>query len=225
MQKVMKFFVPMFVAILVLLPFTQADEVSAASTFEDGEYNISMSVLSEGGGTSIANDYLSNSATLVVKDGKNTLHLTVKQDADMVKATTVGGKKGSKSGSTFTFNDIDLSQNMSGTMHVVVPKEQLPPNGYDKNHTVTFTFDTSNIPAKGDSGKAEDSKKDNEEAGEPVDKNKDKDNENKNNEDEDATGQTTAEENPPTGDHAPILLFTVVLLASGMVLVRKVAFK
>src|SRR5699024_7620732 len=218
MQKVMKFFVPMFVAILVLLPFTQADEVSAASTFEDGEYNISMSVLSEGGGTSIANDYLSNSATLVVKDGKNTLHLTVKQDADMVKATTVGGKKGSKSGSTFTFNDIDLSQNMSGTMHVVVPKEQLPPNGYDKNHTVTITLDTSNI-------QAEDSKKDNEEAGETVDKNKDKDNENKNNEDEDATGQTTAEENPPTGDHAPILLFTVVLLASGMVLVRKVAFK
>lgn len=217
MQKVMKFFVPMFVAILVLLPFTQADEVSAASTFEDGEYNISMSVLSEGGGTSIADDYLSNNATLVVKDGKNTLHLTVEQDAEMVKATTVGGTKGSKNGSTFTFNNIDLSQSMSGTMHVVVPKEQLPPKGYDKNHTVTFNFDTSNVPSQGSSGKAKELKQ----GEEPVDKG----NEDKNKEDEDKTGQTAAEENPPTGDNAPILLFTVVLLASGIVLVRKVAFK
>src|SRR5690625_7955362 len=96
MQKVMKFFVPMFVAILVLLPFTQADEVSAASTFEDGEYNISMSVLSEGGGTSIADDYLSNNATIVVKDGKNTLHITVEQDDEMVKTTTVVGTKRTK---------------------------------------------------------------------------------------------------------------------------------
>src|SRR5699024_7713627 len=33
-----------------------------------------------------------------------------------------------------------------------------------------------------------------------------------------------AEENTPTGDNAPIILFAVVLLALGIVLVRKVAF-
>ena len=226
MQKIMKFFVPMFVAIIVLLPFTQVDEVSAASTFEDGEYELPMSVLSEGGGTSIADDYLSNSATLVVKDGKNTLHLTVDQDADMVKAITVGGTKGSKNGSTFAFNNIELSQSMSGTMHVVVPKEQLPPNGYDKNHTVTFTFDTSNVPTEASPGKTEEP----EEEGEPGNKEGESGNEeeepgNKDNEDDETTGQTSPEDNPQTGDNTPILLLTVVLLASGFVLVRKVAFK
>lgn len=202
MRKLMKLFIPMLLAVLVLLPVTQADEVAAASQFEDGEYGLSMTVLSEGGGSSVANDYISNSAKLIVKDGKNTLHLTVAQEADMVKAATVGGTKGSKNGSTFTFSNIELSQSMNGNMHVVVPKEQLPPNGYDKNHTVTYQFSNlSDVPTK--DGASEEATESN----------------------DNAEGTPAPEENPPTGDNAPILFLTVVLLGSGIVLVRKVAVK
>src|SRR5699024_6762002 len=85
MQKVMKFFVPM----LVLLPFTQADEVSAASTFEDGEYNLPFQVLSEGGGESVAAEYLST-AKLIVSGGKNTVQMNV-SSSSMLKSLTVNG--------------------------------------------------------------------------------------------------------------------------------------
>lgn len=201
MRKFMKFFVPMLLAVLVLLPVTQADNVKAASQYEDGKYNLSLSVLSESGGTSVAQEYLSSNATLNVNNGQNTLHITIAQEADMVKAAAIGNVKGSKSGSTLTFNNIDISQSMGGSIHVVVPKEQLPPNGYDKNHNVTYQFNNlSDVPTKGETS----------------------DNDNTDNEE---NGTVTPEENPPTGDNAPILFLTVVLLASGLVLVRKLAVK
>lgn len=41
-----------------------------------------------------------------------------------------------------------------------------------------------------------------------------------------ASGATTkAETNPPTGDHTPIILFSVALVASGLVLGRKLIFR
>lgn len=202
MKKMMKFFVPMLVAILALLPITQADQVVAASTFEDGEYNLSLNVLSEGGGESVAADYLSNNATLSVKDGQSTLRMHIKSEADMVQAAKIGGTNGTKSGSTLTFNNVTMQESMGGSIHVVVPAEQLPPNGYDKNHPVTYQFpDLSKVPTKG--GAVDDDTEDN----------------------DSAAGTPAPEENPPTGDHAPILFLTVVLLASGIMLVRKVAVK
>src|SRR5699024_12570730 len=97
MQKVMKFFVTMFVSISVLLPFTQADEVSAASTFADGEYNISMCVLSESGEKSTAMDFLSGNVKLTVNNGKSTLQVIIDKNEGMVKEEGMGGVKGSKS--------------------------------------------------------------------------------------------------------------------------------
>lgn len=203
MRKLTKFFVPMLLAILVLLPVTQADQVAAASKFEDGEYNLSLSILSTSGEPSVAGDYLSDSATLVVKGGNNTLHLSIAQEADMVKAATIGGTNGNKSGSTLTFSNVDVTQTMSGTIHVVVPKEQLPPNGYDTNHSITYQFNNlSDVPTK--QGEAEESDEES---------------------DNDTEGTPAPEDNPKTGDNAPILLFSIVLLASGIFLVRKLAVK
>lgn len=205
MRKLTKFFVPMLLAILVFLPVTQADQVAAAQ-FEDGEYNLSFQVLDGSGGTSTAADYLT-SAKLIVENGQNKVQMHVKSSS-MLKSLTVNGATASTVSSNegndtrvVQFAASTLDGNLSGSMHVVVPAEQLPPNGYDKNHTVTFKFNTSGIPTA---------------SGESVDSS-----------DEETTeaGTPAPEENPPTGDNAPILLFSIVLLASGIFLVRKVAVK
>lgn len=215
MQKVMKFFVPMFVAILVLLPFTQADEVSAASTFEDGEYNISMSILSESGEKSTAMDFLSGNTKLTVNDGKNTLQVTIEKNENMVKEVEIGGVKGSKSGSTLTFNNIELSETIDGSMHIKVP------DLYDTSHNVTYKFNNlSDIPTKG----GKEPVKNNEETTDDQEDNNEN-GANKNNDENGTTGTTSPEDNPQTGDNTPVLLLTVVLLASGFILVRRVAFK
>ncbi len=203
MRKLTKFFVPMLLAILVLLPVTQADQVAAASKFEDGEYNLSLQVLHETGDKeSQAGDYLSKDATLVVKDGENTVNISISQEADMVQGATLNGIKGEKNGSTITFSDVDISEKTNGTIHVVVPKEVLPPVGYDTDHTVIYQFtNLSDVPTT-------------QEEAEEVEES-----------DDIVEGKETPEDNPKTGDKTPILLFSVVLIASGVVLVRKVAFK
>lgn len=212
MKKLTKIFAPILLALLVLLPVSQ-DQVAAASKYKDGEYRLPFNVLkSDGSGTSAAAEYLS-SATLIVKDGQNTVRMNVK-NSSMLRNLTVNGA----TANTVSSNDGDdtrvvqfvasnLDGNVSGTMHVVVPAEVLPPNGYDENYNVQFTFDTSGIATQSGSSTEGDGSGDNEGAtnSEP--------------------GNKTPEENPPTGDNAPILLFTVILLASGIVLVRKVAFK
>ena len=211
MQKVMKFFVPMFVAILVLLPFTQADEVSAASTFEDGEYDLPFQVKSSSGGESTAGKYL-KSGKLIVKDGKNTVQMTV-SESSMLKELTIDGASETtvqedevKNTRVAQFVVGNIDKPLDGKMHVVVPEIE----GYDNEYMVQFVFNTSKIPG----GSEEQTEDESDEINESNDNNE-------NNED----GTASPEDNPKTGDNTPILILTVVLLASGFVLVRKVAFK
>ena len=223
MRKFTKIIVPFLLAILVLLPVTQADQVAAASKYEEGEYSLPFSVLkSDGSGTSAAAEYLS-SAKLIVKDGKNTVQMTV-SNSSMLKSLTVNGATANTISSNESedtrvvqFTASNLDGNLNGTMHVVVPAEVLPPNGYDENYDVQFSFNTSEVPTQSSSKGTE---------GEETDE----ENGQGNSDDENKEGETTVagkdkEENPPTGDNAPILLFTVVLVASGIVLVRKFAIK
>src|SRR5699024_11622412 len=101
----------------------------------------------------------------------------------------------------------DLDQVLSGTMHVVVP------DLYDEKYDVRFSFDTSGIPGEG----ATDDESEENDENDKGDSNDEKD--------EDENGVATSEDNPKTGDSAPILLFAVVLLASGFVFIRKVAMR
>ena len=215
MRKLTKFFIPVLLAILVFLPVTQADQVAAASKYEEGEYDLSFNVLKSGSSeTSAAAEYLS-SAKLIVKDGKNTVQMNV-SNSSMLKSLTVDGATANtvssdeaKDTRVVQFTASNLDGNLKGTMHVVVPAEVLPPNGYDEEYNVQFSFNTADIPTQSSGGGAGDEKEDEKQ-------------------DEKTTsevGEKSPEENPPTGDNAPILLFSVVLLASGLVLVRKFAIK
>lgn len=210
MRKFTKIIVPFLLAILVLLPVTQADQVAAASKYEDGEYSLSFNVLKENSDDrSIAADYMKSPAKLIVKDGKNLVQITLTsasywQDFSVSSSSVKTISDGADT-RLVQFEVGDLDQIVTGSMHVVVPDID-----YDSKYNVRFQFDTSNLP--GASGS--DDEKTEEENGED-----------KSTEDGTAVGEKGPEENPPTGDSAPILLLTVVLLASGLMLVRKVAFK
>src|SRR5690625_5224345 len=218
MRKLTKFFIPVLLAILVFLPVTQADQVVAASKYEEGEYDLSFNVLKSGSSeTSAAAEYLS-SAKLIVKDGTNTVQMNV-SNSSMLKSLTVDGATANtvssdeaKDTRVVQFTASNLDGNLNGTMHVVVPAEVLPPNGYDEEYNVQFSFNTADIPTQSSGGGAGDEKEDESEA-------------DNSETEEDGNGVVPSEDNPKTGDSAPILLFTIVLLASGFVLIRKVAFK
>lgn len=223
MNKLAKWIIPALLAILVLLPVSQVNEVSAASQYEDGEYKLPLEVLdASGSGTSTADQYIVSPAKLIVEDGKNKIQITIKESS-MLKSLTVGSA--AKTVSTDEANDTrveqfevaDLDQVVSGKMHVVVPEMPGFP-GYDKNHDVQFKFDTSGL--SGSSGEKDS------DANGASGENGDKDNNDGNGEtDEDESGVVPSEDNPQTGDNAPILLFAVVLLASGLIFVRRVATK
>lgn len=217
MNKLTKWIIPALLAILVLLPVSQGNEVSAASQYEDGEYELPLEVLdASGSGTSTADQYIVSPANLIVEDGKNLVQITIKESS-MLKSLTVGSSTQTISEDEANdtrveqFEVADLDQVVSGKMHVVVPEMPDFP-GYDKNHDVQFKFDTSGLPG----GQADDESEENDE-NDKGDSNDEKD--------EDENGVAPSEDNPKTGDSAPILLFAVALLASGLIFVRRVATK
>ena len=206
MRKLTKFFIPVLLAVLVLLPVTQADQVAAASKYEEGEYALPFNVLKENSDeTSIAADYMDSPAQLIVKDGKNLVQvkLTNKSywQSFSVSSSNVETITDGADTRLVQFEVGDLDQLVTANMHIIV--EDID---YDSKYNVRLQFDTSNIP--GASGAVDEEIK-----------------EEKTEDDATPTGEKGPEENPPTSDNAPILLLTVALLASGFVLVRKVAFK
>src|SRR5690625_4514227 len=210
MRKFTKIIVPFLLAILVLLPVTQADQVAAASKYEEGEYTLPFSVLKENSNeTSIAADYMKSPAKLIVKDGKNLVQVTLTHksywQSFSVSSSSVETITDGADTRLVQFEVGDLDQLVTANMHIIV--EDID---YDSKYNVRLQFDTSNLPGASSSA----DEKTGEENGED-----------ESTEDDTAVGEKGPEENPPTGDNAPILLLTVVLLASGLMLVRKVAFK
>src|SRR5699024_3079522 len=90
MNKLTKRIIPALLAILVLLPVSQGNEVSAASQYENGEYSVSLTVLKgDSDEASVANDFISSKAKVIVADGTNTVQITVTQ-ASMLKSLKIG---------------------------------------------------------------------------------------------------------------------------------------
>src|SRR5690625_7947567 len=121
MRKLTKFFIPVLLAILVFLPVTQADQVVAASKYEEGEYDLSFNDLKSGSSeTSAAAEYLS-SAKLIVKDGTNTVQMNV-SNSSMLKSLRVDGATANTVSADETndtrggqFNAVNLKENINGT--------------------------------------------------------------------------------------------------------------
>lgn len=171
----------------------------------DGTYDVPFELKEAGSdSTSIADGYFSKPAKLIVENGTSTVQLTI-TNSEWVKslsgpqgAASVVSEDKSNDSRTVQMEVGDLSQPVTMNMHVVVP-EEIAGMEYDNNHTVRGAFDVSGVPAKATPAQTNDEEK------------------NADNQSEQPVAETTAEENPPTGDRTSIGLYVALLLSSVVV--------
>lgn len=175
---------------------------TAFAAIADGTYSISYEVKEANSeNTSIADGYFSKPATLTVKDGVQNIQLTV-TSSSMIKdlkaqgspVTIVSEDEANETRTvSFTVNG-DLSQPVLLDMHIVVP------DLYDTTHQARAFFDVSGLDQAGAGGETTSSSESSTEKG---------------------SGE--AEDNPPTGDHSQIGLYTMLLVGSAIafIAVRK----
>lgn len=194
MKKGFKKLAVLLAAVFSLSLFSGIQQADAA--YADGEYKLPVTIL-EGNSNnkSKTNDYIVSPATLIVKDGKNLVRMTLKNSA-WWKSFTVESKavtviSDSNDTRVVQFEVKDLNKLTKAHIHIVVPEIN-----YDSKYDIRLKFDTSNLGSSKSTANTDNS----------------------------ASGEK-AEENPPTGDNAPILMLTIALLASGVVLFRKLAFR
>lgn len=214
MKKISKWFMPFLLAFLFVMPFTQTSLVEAASKYKEGEYDLPFTVLKgDSDESSMTNDYLVSPAKLVVKDGKNLVQLTLKNSSWWEEFSVASGGMTVLSDENDTrvvqFEVADLDQVLNSKIHVIVPDID-----YDNKYDVRFKFDASGIPVDGGSSNSDNSQ---EASGE---KGTDKADGN-----EQGGAKTDGEENPPTGDDAPIFVFAFVLIGSAFFLIRRFAVR
>ncbi|GIP62754.1 heme uptake protein IsdC [Virgibacillus pantothenticus] len=209
-----KITIPFFIILITFFSF-HANQVNAASTYAEGEYNLPFTVLK--GDTderSMTNDYLVSPAKLIVKNGKNLVQITLKNSSWWqsfhVQSKPVTVVSEGNDTRVVQFEVPDLDQIVNATIHVIVPDID-----YDNKYKVRFQFDTSGLAAnQNQATSTNEDKADNVSA-----KNEKLDN------NQNIGTKQKAEKNPKTSDETPIVLFVVALLASGFILIRKFAVK
>lgn len=218
MNKKPKIFISFLIMIFTVLSMAQLSPVKAASEYADGEYNLPFTVLKDSSDEeSMTNDYMTSPAKLVVKDGKNLVQVNLKNSSwwqyfkvqsggNFVDVTVLSEGNDTE---LVQFEVQDLDQLLNAKIHVIVPDIN-----YDNKYDIRFKFNTSNLSATAaeetnDTGEKEVNKEDkNVVAGKKQENDK-----------------VEPEKNPKTSDNTPILLLSLVLLGSGFVVVRKIAFK
>lgn len=216
MNKKMRFFLPFLIIILTVVSMAQATPVEGASKYADGEHNLPFTVLKDSSDeASMTNDYLTSPAKLVVKDGKNYVQVSLKNSSwwqyfkvqsggNYVDVTVLSEGNDTE---LVQFEVQDLDQLLNAKVHVIVPDIN-----YDNKYDIRFKFDTSSLSvnvADEASNTTEKSVEDEKETSSDIQE----------------SGKPEPEKNPKTSDNAPILLLSLALLASGFIVVRKVAFK
>lgn len=214
MKKFKKLVIPLLLALFAL---TFNINNAAAATYADGEYTLPFTILKgDSDERSMTNGYLSSPGKLIVKDGKNFVQLTLK-NSSWWKEFKVGSQdvtvisEGNDTRAV-QFEVQDLNAITNAKIHVIVPNID-----YDNKYDIRFKFDTSGI---SNSGNSETVPKDEQKQSNSVEQTQNKTSEQST--DNSTTGNKKIEKNPPTGDEAPILLLSVVLLASGFIVYRKV---
>lgn len=187
---------------------------TAAASFQNGTYEVPYEIKEAGGSsTSIADGYFLKPAKITIENGTYYAQFTVK-NAEWIKS--VSGPYGSATVvSTDKANDrkvlklqvSDITAPVDLSMHIVVP-EDIAGMEYDNNHKAKAVFQTGNIPT------AENNSSNNESG---------TTNNGNGNESGDDGSTVAPEDNPKTGEEAPILLFALLFVGAGLVLVRKVA--
>lgn len=160
----------------------------------DGTYEVNYEVKEAGSeNTSIADGYFSKPATLTVENGTKYIQLTV-TSASMIKSLSAPSGPVdvvSEGDDTRTIKfrvDGDLSQPVNMEMHIEVP------GLYDSTHTARAVFDVSGLDQAGSTVTKEDSS------------------------DDETAAPVKVEENPPTGDSTPIVMYTILLAGSAVAL-------
>lgn len=196
MKSAFKKIAILFVAAFSLSLFSGIQNAEAA--YADGEYQLPFTILkADGSEKSKADDYVNKPAKLIVKNGKYTVQMTLK-NSSWWKSFTVESKpvkviSDAKDARIVQFEVSDLNKLVKGHIHIVIPDIK-----YDSEYDIRFQFDTSKLGSSAGSNAASDG---NSVSGEKV------------------------EENPPTGDNAPIFMLAIGLLASGLLLFRKLALR
>lgn len=194
----------LFTAAILFISAILLPQTADAASFKNGTYDVSYEIKEAGGSsTSIADGYFLKPAKITIENGTYYAQFTVK-NAEWIKS--VSGPYGAATVvSTDKANDrkvlklrvSDISSPVDLSMHIVVP-EEVAGMEYDNNHKAKAVFNTSGIPTgSNDSSGTNDST---------------------------TNTSVTPEQNPKTGDEAPIIIFALLFVGAGLFLVRKVAF-
>lgn len=194
----------LFTAAILFISAILLPQTADAASFKNGTYDVSYEIKEAGGSsTSIADGYFLKPAKITIENGTYYAQFTVK-NAEWIKS--VSGPYGAATVvSTDKANDrkvlklrvSDISSPVDLSMHIVVP-EEVAGMEYDNNHKAKAVFNTSDIPTgSNDSSGTNDST---------------------------TNTSVTPEQNPKTGDEAPIIIFALLFVGAGLFLVRKVAF-
>lgn len=138
------------IAIILTIGFP-VSEVQAK--IADGTYDVNYEMKeNSNNNTSIADGYFGKPAKLTVKDGNQKIRITL-TGASMIKSlkspngpVSVISDSGETRVVEFSVSG-DLSKPLPMEMHITVPKEALPPNGYDMTHTARAFFNVSGLPS------------------------------------------------------------------------------
>ncbi|MGX4668355.1 NEAT domain-containing protein [Cerasibacillus sp. JNUCC 74] len=209
-----KIIIPIFI-ILITFFSSHVNHVNAAATYVKGEHNLPFTVLK--GDTderSMTNDYLVSPAKLIVKNGKNLVQVTLKNSSWWqsfhVQSKPVTVVSEDNDTRVVQFEVPDLDQLVNATIHVIVPDID-----YDNKYKVRFQFDTSGLVASPNQETST-----NEDKVDNVSAKKEKSDANQN-----VGTKQKAEKNPKTSDETSIVLLVVALIASGFIMIRKIAVK
>ncbi|EJS78178.1 heme uptake protein IsdC [Bacillus cereus] len=228
--SVLSAFIITFVCMLafLVLPYGQA-----SAKLADGTYDINYVIQkAENESASMANDYFEKPAKLVVKNGEMRVQVPMNHSAwitefkapengNFVDAKVIS-KEESADKRTVEFKVDDLAKPLGVKIHVVVPSAN-----YDHHYTIRFAFDANVKAVGGDNGVVATTNNNDQAKTDPQVKeektkveNKEANKETKKETNESGNAEKT--DNPKTGDEARIGLFAVLLLISGVFLIRKV---
>ncbi|MBK1607225.1 MULTISPECIES: heme uptake protein IsdC [Bacillus cereus group] len=224
---------PAFIITLgCMLAFLVMPYGKVSAQLADGTYDINYVIQkAENDSASMANDYFEKPAKLVVKNGEMKVQVPMNHSAwitefkapengNFVDAKVVS-KDEAADKRTVEFKIDDLSKPLGVKIHVVVPSAN-----YDHHYTIRFAFDANVKVVGGDNGEAATTKNNDqtktdtqvkEEKTKVENKETNKDTKNEN-------GKAEKTDNPKTGDEARIGLFAVLILISGVFLIRNVKF-
>ncbi|HLR23029.1 MAG TPA: NEAT domain-containing protein [Pseudogracilibacillus sp.] len=231
---------PISLLAVLLFLIVPADKTSASS-YEDGTYNITANALHiDKDEPSVAADYINEAAEVIVENGEMNLQVTVpkSEEFSLYSLKKQGDAETKEEDDNNLYYSFSLTeQDKENAMINVITSYEVP--SMDLVHEdVEFRFQLEGLDkikqASGNNKDHESEENSNNENEENINDDESVTNDESDSDDAAATisgndsdeGKDGAkQENPKTGDEAPIILFTFILIISGVLLTRKLAVR